>query len=318
MAQAGRLCHDQPLDVAGNHLIYPFALPYHPMVGHLLHRVGVHRVGQPTPAPSIRVACFAASLLTVLTACAVETRMIRDDFADLRALSDEAVAGAGGGKSGVRGERGFAIELARFTGPDRSRDAFQLTDALRRAGLADLWFDDADATLTVFAGRYRSAKDPAARDALARARKAEVDPALVETLGLKLEDADLVSITGGRRASGDPLDLRRHMGSYSLQIGFYDENFPGDPRAAAEQSARAFREQGYQAYYYHGPFRSSVTVGLFTNEDFVLEGTTEAYGPSIRELQQTFPYNLANGYPFEEKDKDGSYGPQRSSLIRVI
>ena len=271
--------------------------------------------------PHSRRHCLAvvASLLLVLllSACKVETRVLRDDFAYFREISDEAARDARGN---AKATRGYAVEVARLLGPDRVPDAAQLTAALRQAGLADLWFNDVDAALTIYSGRFASAEDPAARDTLQRLRGAELDPALITGLDgeVDVSRARIVSVTGDRQATADPLDLRRHMGSFSLQVGFYDENFPGDPRAAAEQSARALREQGYPAYYYHGPYISSVCVGIFTRDDFVLEGTTETYGPRIRQLQQTFPYNLANGYPFEEVNDEGSHGPQTSSVIRVI
>jgi hypothetical protein len=104
---------------------------------------------------------------------------------------------------------------------------------------------------------------------------------------------------------------------YSLQIGFYDDAFGPDFRQAAEQAAAALHQQGEQAYYYHGPNRSLVTIGLFTENDFVQQGPQRAYGPQIKQLQQRFPYNLANGLTQIQKIDGRTIGEQPSFIVRV-
>lgn len=112
-------------------------------------------------------------------------------------------------------------------------------------------------------------------------------------------------------------DLRTHTGMYTLQIGFYDQDYGPDFRQAAEQAVSALRLQGEEAYYYHGPHRSMVTLGLFTDAHFVQRGPVSAYGPEIEAIQKKYPYNLANGRTLVQKIDGQDIGQQESFLVRV-
>lgn len=117
-------------------------------------------------------------------------------------------------------------------------------------------------------------------------------------------------------------NLARYPRAYSLQIMYYDPAFGPDFRKAAEEAVRVLREDGIEAYYYHGPHRSLVTVGLFSQEDFEQAPTpagflVEVPGPRIRQLQQQFPYSGANGRQLIQKFPDGSSEPLPSFLVRV-
>ena len=122
------------------------------------------------------------------------------------------------------------------------------------------------------------------------------------------------------------MDLKQHAGMYSLQIGFYDEAFGKEFRKAAEEMATILREDGVEAYYYHGPNISMVTVGLFDDSDLVkrevrmpngLVSIQEGYGPRIKVLQEQFPNNLGNGATVIDKIDGQNLGPQPSFLVRV-
>jgi len=131
--------------------------------------------------------------------------------------------------------------------------------------------------------------------------------------------SQLVPLVGAGRAIADPFDLRQFIGYYSFQIGFYDADFGKDFREAAEQAVRVLREDGHEAYYYHGPYRSIIAIGVFDyNQAFVRAGTVDTYAPQIRELQKTFPYNLSNGVTLKQKINGQDIGEQKSSLIRVF
>jgi len=114
-----------------------------------------------------------------------------------------------------------------------------------------------------------------------------------------------------------PLDLRQHTGMYTLQIGVYDREYGQGYQRAAEQAVAVLREQQEQAFYYHGPHRSMVTIGLFTDDDFVIQEGRWSYGSSIRALQERFPYNLRNGLTMVEKQGGVTLGEQASCLVRV-
>ena len=89
-------------------------------------------------------------------------------------------------------------------------------------------------------------------------------------------------------------------------------------REYAEQAVRTLREEGHEAYYYHGPFRSIITIGVFTyDQAFVSAGNVDTYAPHIRDLQKVFPFNLGNGSTINQKENGKDIGEQKSSLIRV-
>ena len=114
-----------------------------------------------------------------------------------------------------------------------------------------------------------------------------------------------------------PLDLRPYSGMQSLQIGYFDEQYGPDFRKTAEQVARSLRARGEEAYFYHGHFLSMVTIGLFTDADWVQKGQVSVYGPRILAVQERFPYNVGNSREALEEGSDAVEGAQESFLVRV-
>ena len=259
---------------------------------------------------------FGLALLLMLAGCEMETRVIRSSWDSLPAdpkprqgqnPRNEPYQDPAGGQ-------GWAIQVTRFSGPTRHDQARELVEQLRnQTHLDDFWIEDQGNTATVYQGRFQKASDPAIRTALANVQKIELD-------GLRpFVGSQLVPLVGGGRLITDPYDLRQFIGYYSLQIGFYDEAFGKDFRQAAEQAVRVLREEGYEAYYYHGPYRSLVTIGVFSYEQaFVNAGTHDTYAPQVLELQKKFPYNLGNGVTLIQKEGGINIGEQKSSLIRVF
>ncbi|NJL31550.1 MAG: hypothetical protein HC898_07935 [Phycisphaerales bacterium] len=155
-----------------------------------------------------------------------------------------------------------------------------------------------DTRFSSFAKRFSTEEKPQTlpRQAPAAPVKAEVT----------LKQYDLAQFTG------QPI--------YSLQIGFWDENYTrGDFREAAADYVQELRRKGIEAYLFHGRIRSLVTVNLFKDGDLVPQpdGTT-LYGPRVLELQKQFPYNLSNGEPFKLAifGKEQEH-PQPSFLIHM-
>jgi hypothetical protein len=118
-------------------------------------------------------------------------------------------------------------------------------------------------------------------------------------------------------ASGE-FDLHQFAGKFSLQVMFFDAASGSDYRKRAEQTAKALRADGVEAYYYHSPNMSMVTVGIFDDNDFVKVGNEYGYGDRIHEVQKRFPYNLGNGKPIPLR-VDGKVveGNQPSVIVKV-
>jgi len=223
------------------------------------------------------------------------------------------------GQAQLRHRHGYSVELATLRGPDRFLKGESMVRALReQGGLADLWTVDRGATLTLFHSRFSTDNDPKAKLAVKQAKSLEIE-------GKKLfEKAKIVALGAQeqqrRTASLGEFNLAQYSGQglLSLEIAFYDEAFGPTFRKAAEDAAAALREDGDQAYFYHGPHRSMVTIGLYSWDDFVLKGNQEAYGPAIKQMQEKFPYTLYNGVTVIQKNKHGeTLGELKSRIVRI-
>lgn len=257
---------------------------------------------------------MGTALLLFLTGCQMETRVVRSSWDSLPADPKPRQVRDTQAFQDSAGEQGWAIQIIEIEGVDRHDRARELTNRLRtEAKLDNVWIEDAGNVAHLYHGRFNSAADPGIRTTLEKIQKTELDGEKLFAL------AQLVPLIGDGRLIADPFDLRQFVGYYSLQIGFYDEAAGPNFREIAEQAVRTLREEGHEAYYYHGPYRSIITIGVFSYEQaFVSAGTHDTYAPRIHKLQTTFPFNLGNGSTIIQKEGGRSIGEQKSSLIRVF
>jgi hypothetical protein len=257
---------------------------------------------------------IAMVLAPLVGGCEPEIRVVRSSWDNFPADPKPKQAKDPDPYRDPAGGQGWSIRVVELDGTDRHGKARGLIQELRNeAKLSDIWMQDYDGVVSVYHGRFATAADPAIRPALGKIQAVRVDGEM------PFADCQLVPLIGDGRVIADPFDLRQFIGYYSLQIGFYDASYEGDFRAAAEEAVRSLREDGFDAYYYHGPYRSIVSIGVFSYEQaFVSAGTHDTYAPSVRELQQRFPFNLGNGVTLIQKDKGRVIGEQKSSLIRVF
>ncbi len=95
---------------------------------------------------------------------------------------------------------------------------------------------------------------------------------------------------------------------YTLQLGVYgtDDNSIPTPseikefREAAEQAVLGLRVEGERAFYYHGPFQSMVTAGVFGTGDFDASTMPATESGRLKELRDRFPHNYLNGMGIRE------------------
>lgn len=195
------------------------------------------------------------------------------------------------------------------------------------AGLDAVLRERGNATVVAF-GSFESSTSADAQAALARARAAQVN-------GRNLyADAFLAPPTG---ASGSipEFDLRNAKrlhtrAEFTLQVAVYGRADNGEPsaadlatfRRAAEQAVIELRNAGELAFYFHGPNRSVVTVGLFNASDAgVVAGKPES--SQMRELRRKHPQNLLNGQAIRERipgrlgDDPSAFRIQASQVVAV-
>lgn len=262
---------------------------------------------------------MAVGLLTLIlsvSGCQMEYRVVQSGWDDFPQDPKPAAA-----DPALSNGAGWAVALHQFTGPRHQEEARHLLRRLeQQRGVDDLWLGGTAGTTTVYRGRYGD--QARARRMLQRTQRLRFDgerpfaAAALVPLG-HTQDA----------AGGDPRDLQQFAGQFSLQIGYYDERHDIDRREAAEAAVERLREAGHEAYYYHGPHRSMVTIGVFEYEAAFVPrddprtsgSTVDVYAPHIRELQRRFPYSLANVDDIlEQQKRPQEQDVQPSGLVNVF
>jgi len=103
-------------------------------------------------------------------------------------------------------------------------------------------------------------------------------------------------------------NLKNVNASYSLLVAVFRDdpkrNYFGRKRFAVQYCQR-LRKAGYEAYFYHSPAASHVTIGAFGPESINIkkgpEGKIlEIKDPKIKALQKDFPYLAVNGAGINE------------------
>jgi len=116
---------------------------------------------------------------------------------------------------------------------------------------------------------------------------------------------------GGTNEEFDLRTVKERYGRsalYTLQLGVYgtDDNSIPSPsevkefRKTAERAVLDLREKGERAFYYHDPFRSMVTAGVFGDNDFDASTMPATESERLKELRDRYPHNYLNGMGIRE------------------
>lgn len=223
----------------------------------------------------------------------------------------------------------WVIVLATVKAESAEGAAAALEFAKNKAGLSDAYITRRGGTTVVAIGAFDDHNDDAAIKEMQRVRGATVEG------GQPFAGAFLSPpVQRGTAGSMPDLDLRNARSTFgedraqvTLQVGIYcrmDDRKPtaaelAEFRKAAEAAAIELRRGGELAFYYHGPERSTVTVGLFTQKD--LNDGTGGESDDLREARQKHPSALVNGMGLRQSEivpgtkKKGEL--QKSFLVTV-
>lgn len=209
----------------------------------------------------------------------------------------------------------WSVVIESFRGDDQEEASRAgLQKVKNETGLTDAYLEKRGPATVIAYGRYSDGSSKEAKAGLDRVRNAE---AVVGNTGIKTKPFTSAFLAPPATIPGtmpeyDLRQARKVNGDwviYTLQIGAYTRlDKPPTPeelaefRKAAEQAVSTLRHEGEQAYYYHGPTGSNVTVGLFGKEDF----DPQAPGmesPTLKMLRKRYPNNLYNGAGMHEKIK---------------
>lgn len=224
----------------------------------------------------------------------------------------------------ARDQGKWTIVLAAFRGEEAIQAAqFAQARVASEAGLTNARIEERGQAFLLTLGRFDGPQDPNATAELQRVRN-------IQMRGVKPFEQALLTPpepTSGTNPQYDLRNVAQNFGpgfEYTLQIGSYgrdDGRAPttadrDDARRAAEQAVAVLRSEGEQAFYFHGPNFSSVTVGLFRADE--VDPQTGLRSPAFYDLQAKFPLNLFNGAQRMVR-LEGSQRPQpqRSVLVRI-
>lgn len=226
------------------------------------------------------------------------------------------------------GQKGWTIVLLSV---DDAAKAENMLAQVRTTGrLPDAFKMERNGRQVVAVGSYDDPAQRVAQIELQRVRGIEVD-------GVKPYEHAFLAPPSGDLSRGsipeyDLRNARQQYGKkavYTLQVAVYareDDQKPTESdltqfRAAAEKAAMGLRQGGELAFYYHGPNRSMVTVGIFGEEDVKVARGVTTESARLQLARDRHPLNLRNGSTIVEHVRTSTGGTvrrdQASFLVKV-
>lgn len=229
----------------------------------------------------------------------------------------------GGGGTSAQDAGVWTIVLAAFRG-EEAEDAARIARdrVINEGGLVDARVERRGEALLLTLGRFDGPDDARAIAELRRVREVEIR---------NLKPFERAILTPPQASTGtnpeyDLLNVQQMFGPgyiYTLQIGSYGrsdgrpatEAERAEARKYAERAVATLRSEGEQAFYFHGPNYSSVTVGLFRADE--VDPQTGMRSPAFYDLQAKFPFNLLNGAQRTVTLQGEQAQAQRSVLVGI-
>lgn len=248
-------------------------------------------------------------------------------------------APAGAKPDGAEGEavpqnRAWSIVLVVFRGEDQAQLArLALAKVRGEGGLPDAHIEKRGDSTAVAYGQFESANSPEAVNELKRVQDMVVGTPKQQPYQFALLSPPVNKPMEGSIPEYNLVTAKSLMGAdalYTLQVGVYgrqDLNRPteadlAESRKAAEQAVVRLRQEGEQAFYYHGPRMSMVTIGVFDEHDF--DPQVPSYkSPRLTDIRKRHPYNLYNGTGITENKPGRRQGLtveqklQTSTLVKI-
>ncbi|MCG3128113.1 MAG: hypothetical protein CHACPFDD_02989 [Phycisphaerae bacterium] len=234
----------------------------------------------------------------------------------------------------------WAILAVAVSGPDHPRVAESYAEALKRTrGLraAGVRVVKDGQQSRVYYGRYKRTYDVAS-DRTSYRPDYRGDLELIRSLRGAGGDAPfrlaMIDLLPAAPGAHPEWALTGKNGYWTLHVAvFYDTQSMTGRRKAAEDYCALLRSQGKEAYYHHGPAKSSVCIGLFPREAVADAQTrdprtgrdrveSEIVDAALNALQREFPHSLENGHTVSRivRDAEGKVVerlPNESFVVQV-
>jgi hypothetical protein len=200
----------------------------------------------------------------------------------------------------------YTIYCLAVTGPDHTARANQIKLIWSQATQRKDWYvvHQDDQSLVYF-GYYRSI-DSGDRDSARAAADRKMIQNLKDTIGDQpFQQAMLLPLDAPDPTAPPQWNLVNAKGAWSLEIAVYKGP---DRKQAAVDSVKQAREQGIDAYYYHGPSASSVCIGTWPEEAVTQQAMGASQGSDPSQPLMVVPDPLAAQMPNTFTDKEGNQG----------
>jgi hypothetical protein len=207
----------------------------------------------------------------------------RSALALLALLAAALATGAGCDSAG---QRQLTVLLVEYRGPEALSSAQRVGGELSTQGLRDVFIVQGPDEASLCVGHFNSWKDKDADETLKRVRQ-------IRDAAGQYPFAGVMLVPVPEATPENPWPLEKAQGIFTLHVASWEA--PGRT-AKAQAYAAELRSQGYEAYVYHGPRLSMVTIGAFGPEILDAPGLAGQPGakpkvvsPQVQELIRRFP-----------------------------
>jgi hypothetical protein len=221
----------------------------------------------------------------------------------------------------------WSIVIAGAAGDNADATARDMLHKVQTAGgLPEAYTERRGKSVVVAYGQYSGPDDAAAQRDLDRLRAMELEGGR-PFAGAVLVPPPFESLPGGI-PEYDLNGVRRARGKdaiYTLQVAIYTRLNTNTPkpselaefRKAAEKAVVELRREGDEAFYYHGPRGSTVTVGVFGPRDHdPLKPGQDSF--ALMQTRRKHPLNLVNGAQLLTRSRGQEKArPQPSFLVPI-
>jgi hypothetical protein len=194
----------------------------------------------------------------------------------------------------------LTIVLLEYKGPQAVDSGRRLAAELAGQGLEDVFIIKGHEYAAVCVGHFGSWKDPEADRTLQRVRRIRDAQGQYPFAGVMLMPVP-------EPLPENPWPVEEAGGQYTLIVASWQN--PGR-MARAQDYARRLREAGYEAYVYHGPSKSTVSIGAFGPEIFDDPSKVgrpnvrpKVVDPKVKRLREAFPTLILEGEPVPAEAK---------------
>lgn len=202
--------------------------------------------------------------------------------------------------------------------------------SVKANGVPEAFLETRGETALIVVGKYDSPASSDAQAMLKRVKEIVIDgqrpymaahmlPPPAQTLKGTVPEWDL---RNAKAKYGKNAEFTLQVNIYTNPSGRASASELKEFQRAAEDAVRTLRKENAEAFYYHDQAGSTVTVGLFSQDELDSGFSLKpGAGSGVRELQKKFPYAMVNGAGVKDKSIDAQGKPVESMrpsfIVRV-